>query len=155
MRESERRRVDRVNVTDFQDIRCRGNEVFRMRTRAMLADHEDVLAGRSVPRARRLGAHDCRIENHSLANPCRINASTHGVNDANTIGSADRRPLHFDTWQAATNPQVQMIERRSLGADTHLAGSGSALRSTTCKADIWSDGGSLTEDFNGAHGGRV
>ena len=155
MRESERRRVHRVNVTDFQDIRCRGNEVFRMRTRAMLADHEDVLAGRSVPRARCLGAHDRRIENHPLANPCGINAGTNGVNDANAIGSTDRRPLHFDTWQAAANPKIQVIKRRSLGADPQLAGSGSALGSTTCKADIWGDGGSLTEDFDGAHGGRV
>jgi hypothetical protein len=48
-----------------------------------------------------------------------------------------------------------VIESRSLGADPQLAGSGSALGSPTCKADIWCDGGSLTEDFNGAHGGRV
>jgi hypothetical protein len=48
-----------------------------------------------------------------------------------------------------------VIERRSLGADPQLAGSGSALGPTTCKADIWSDGGTLTEDFNSAHGGRV
>ena len=150
-----RRCVYRIDVADFQDVGRRSNKVLRMRTGAMLADHEDVLAGRSVPRARRLRAHDCRIENHSLANPCRINASTHGVNDANAIRSTDGRPLHLDTGQAAANPEVQVIERGSLGADTHLAGSGSALRSTACKADIWGDGGSLTEDFNSAHGARV
>jgi hypothetical protein len=35
---------------------------------------------------------------------------------ANAIGSADRRPLHFDTWQAAANPQV-VAELRALIAE--------------------------------------
>ena len=108
-------------ITALQHIRGRGHEGLRHRSRRVLADQTKHLAGRKTTRHIGFDDGDRGIHHHPLSDPVRSDALPHRVDATDAVTPRDPRPGSFDPGNPLSHPEVEMVEPRSLRADTNLA----------------------------------
>ena len=155
VREPKRRGLDRIGVADLEQVGDRSLEPRGVRARRVFADHGDVFARGPRTRHASLRLDDGCIEQDAPADPGRIDALANGLDDPAAIAAARERIDSVHTRQAASHPQVKVIQRAGLGPHDGLTGTDDGLCRIGDAGHIGSDRRTSTRGDDGLHGVRT
>ena len=140
-----------IMLRDVKNVGDGRGEKFRVRARRMLADHVNVLASGLVVGSVGGDFRNRGHKNDALAKPRWINTGAKFDHLANAVGAANGWPRGVNARHAASNPQIQMIQRGNFCLNLHFARVRFRCGASGDKVYIGSDGGCLFGNFKGIH----
>ena len=148
--QGERGGLDRVGIAHIQHIRNRDDELLGHAALRLRTDEPDLRGpvGADIRRGRFCFGHG-GVEDDAASEPRFIHSFADGLHDAaavepGDVGECCPVPL--------TQPQVDVIEGRGLGADPHLAGAGDRFGPVGDETNVGGDVVARSFDHRGPHG---